>query len=96
VAAVIARQADGLRADGELLEQLSLALDPTEAKVLAAAPEPLAARAVRRWLRDGDEQHPPDAATVARVLAVARGEAVACDVGGGRQVRRSRQRLVLS
>jgi hypothetical protein len=30
------------------------------------------------------------------VLAVARGEAVACDVGGGRQVRRSRQRLVLS
>ncbi len=96
VAAVIARQADGLRADGELLEQLSLALDPTEAKVLAAAPEPLAARAVRRWLRAGDEQHPPDAATVARVLAVARGEAVACDVGGGRQVRRSRQRLVLS
>ena len=96
VAAVIARQADGLRADGELLEQLSLALDPTEAQVLAAAPEPLAARAVRRWLRAGDEQHPPDAATVARVLAVARGEAVACDVGGGRQVRRSRQRLVLS
>jgi tRNA(Ile)-lysidine synthase len=96
VAAVIARQADGLRADGELLEQLSLALDPTQAKVLAAAPEPLAARAVRRWLRAGEEQHPPDAATVARVLAVARGEAVACDVGGGRQVRRSRQRLVLS
>lgn len=96
VAAVLARQADGLRSDAELLEQLSLAVDPTDAKALAAAPVPLAARAVRRWLRAGHERHPPDAATVARVLAVARGEAVACDVGGGRQVRRSRQRLVLS
>ena len=38
VAAVIARQADGLRADGELLEQLSLALDPTEAKVAGRRP----------------------------------------------------------
>jgi tRNA(Ile)-lysidine synthase len=95
VAAVLARQADGLRADAALLEQLSLAVDPTDATALAAAPAPLAARAVRRWLRDGDERHPPDAATVARVLAVARGDAVACEVGGGRQVRRSRQRLLL-
>jgi hypothetical protein len=52
-------------------------------------------RAVRRWLRSGPEQHPPDAATVARVLAVARGEAVATDVGGGRSVRRSAGRLHL-
>lgn len=96
VAAVLARQADRLRADADVLEQLSLTVDPTDAQALAAAPEPLAARAVRRWLRHGDEQHPPDAATVARVLAVARGDAVACDVGGGRQVRRSRQRLTLS
>lgn len=96
VAAVLARQADGLRSDAELLEQLSLAIDPTDAKALAAAPAPLAVRAVRRWLRTGDEQHPPDAATVARVLSVARGEAVACEVGGGRRVHRSRQHLVLS
>jgi tRNA(Ile)-lysidine synthase len=96
VAAVLARQAEGLRSDAELLEQLSLAIDPTDAKALAAAPVPLATRAVRRWLRAGEERHPPDAATVARVLSVARGEAVACDVGGGREVRRSRQRLRLS
>jgi len=95
VAAVLARQADSLRTDAELLERLSLGLDPTDAMALAAAPGPLAARAVRRWLRSGDEQHPPDAATVARVLSVARGEAIACDVGAGRQVRRSRQRLIL-
>jgi hypothetical protein len=61
----------------------------------SAAPPALARRAVRRWLRHGDEQHPPDAATVDRVLAVARGEAVGCEVAGGRTVRRSRGRLSL-
>jgi tRNA(Ile)-lysidine synthase len=96
VAAVLARQADSLRGDAALLEHLASTLEPTDAKGLAAAPEPLAARAVRRWLRSGDEQHPPDAATVARVLAVARGQAVACEVGGGREVRRRQQRLFLS
>jgi tRNA(Ile)-lysidine synthase len=96
VAAVLARQAEHLRADAELLDSLAAALDPTDARALAAAPEPLAARAVRRWLRRGAEQHPPDAATVARVLAVARGDAVACEVGGGLMVRRTRQRLYLA
>lgn len=96
VAEILARQAEVLRADAELLDRLSQALDPTDAQALAAAPAPLAARAVRRWLRTGHEQHPPDAATVARVLAVARGDAAACEVGGGREVRRRRQRLFLS
>jgi tRNA(Ile)-lysidine synthase len=92
---VLARQAELLRADAELLDQLADALDPTDAAALAAAPLALARRAVRRWLRTGDEQHPPDRAAVERVLEVARGEAVACDVGGGRTVRRSRQTLHL-
>jgi tRNA(Ile)-lysidine synthase len=96
VAGVIARQADNLRADAALLDELSRSVDPTDARALAAAPAPLAARAVRRWLRGGPELHPPDAATVARVLAVARGEAVACDVGGGRAVRRHAQRLYVA
>ncbi len=95
VAAVIARQADHLRADAHLLDALGRQLDPTDALALAEAPEPLAARAVRRWLRHGAEHHPPDAATVARVLAVARGEAAGCEVGGGRSVRRTGQRLRL-
>ncbi len=95
VAEVLARQADLLRADGALLDELAGELDPTDAQALAAAPEPLARRAVRAWLRDGPERHPPDAATVARVLAVARGRAVATDVGRGRSVRRSQGRLVL-
>jgi hypothetical protein len=59
---------------------------------------PLARRAVRNWVRaaqGGDEQHPPDGATVERVLAVARGDAIACEVGSGWRVERHRQRLQL-
>jgi tRNA(Ile)-lysidine synthase len=96
VAPVLARQADLLRADAALLDELAAALDPTDARALAAAPDPLARRAVRAWLRCGDEQHPPDGATVERVLAVARGEAAATDVGAGRAVRRSQGRLRLT
>jgi len=90
--AVLARQAGLARDDDELLDTLAAALDPTDARALAAAPIALARRAVRRWLT---LTHPPDAATVARVLAVARGEAVATEVGGGRRVERHRQRLSL-
>ncbi|MBA3654277.1 MAG: TilS substrate-binding domain-containing protein, partial [Actinobacteria bacterium] len=62
------------------------------AAALSAAPSPLARRAIRRWLA---EEHPPDAATIDRVLAVAAKTRRACDVGGGRRVRRSAGRLVL-
>lgn len=92
VAAVLARQAALLADDAALLDELADAIDPTDARALAAAPPALARRAVRRWLYAGCE-HPPDAATVDRVLAVARGDAKGTDVGGGRAVRRSHQRL---
>ena len=63
---------------------------PTRVAV-AAAPPALARRALRRWLTvDG---YPPDAASIERVLAVARGEAVACELSDGRRVERSRQRF---
>jgi tRNA(Ile)-lysidine synthase len=93
---VLARQADLLRADGALLDDLAAAVDPTDARGLAAAPDPLARRAVRAWLRSGAECHPPDAATVERVLAVARGTIVATQVGEGRSVRRRGGRLTLT
>jgi tRNA(Ile)-lysidine synthase len=93
VAALLARQADTLRGEADLLDELAAALDPTDARALAAAPPALARRAVRRWLTCG---YPPDAAAVERVLAVARGEVVACEVGGGRRVSRSGQRLSLA
>jgi tRNA(Ile)-lysidine synthase len=89
VTAVVARQAGLLADDAALLERLAAEIDPTDAAALSAAPAPLARRAVRAWLRHGDERHPPSAADVERVLAVARGEAVACEVAPGRRVRRS-------
>jgi tRNA(Ile)-lysidine synthase len=67
-------------------------LDPTDCKALAAAPVPLARRAVRTWLTG---EHPPDLATIERVLAVARGEAAGCETNDGRRIRRSNQRLSL-
>jgi len=99
VVPVLARQADLARDDARVLDDLAAALDPTDAGALAAAPASLARRAVRAWLRAGGpggaERHPPDAAAVARVLAVARGEAVACEVAGGWRVARTAGRLRL-
>ncbi|HEX6417615.1 MAG TPA: tRNA lysidine(34) synthetase TilS [Acidimicrobiales bacterium] len=99
VVPVIARQADLARADARLLDELSAALDPTDARALAAAPTPLARRAVRGWLRHagpgGPERYAPDAAATERVLAVARGDAVACELAGGWRVARTGGRLRL-
>jgi tRNA(Ile)-lysidine synthase len=92
VVPVLARQADLLRDDEDLLDELAAVIDVTDARALAAAPRPLARRAVRRWLA---VDHPPDAATVERVLAVANGASRACDVGLGRRVERHAMRLHL-
>jgi len=95
---LLARQAGLLAADVTLLEDLAAGIDPSDALALAAAEPALARRAVRRWLRAGagPEHYPPTAAEVERVLEVARGRVVACQVAGGRQVRRSAGRLRLS
>lgn len=97
VAPVLARQAATLRDEAAFLDALAAGLDPTDARALAAAPVVLARRAVRRWLATGPagSGHPPDLATVERVLAVARGEVRATEVGGGRRVSRSRGRLTM-
>lgn len=92
VVPLLARTAELARVDAELLDELAAAIDPTDARALATAPAALGRRAVRRWLREGPEQHPPDSGAVERVLAVARGDALACEVGG-RRVSRSGQRL---
>lgn len=96
VVPILARQAELLADDVELLDALAAGLDPTDARALRSAPVSLARRAIRAWLRSGDERHPPDAATVERVLAVARGDRRATDAGGGRRVSRSQGRLELS
>ncbi len=90
VISVIGRQAELLRDDDALLDEFARALDPTDAKAISTAPQALARRALRIWLA---HPYPPDLATIERVLCVARGETPGCDIGGGRQVKRSQQRL---
>ena len=96
VVAVIARQADLIADDVALLDELSTAIDATDARQVAAAPLALARRSVRAWLRAlFDPALPPDSSAVERVLAVARGEAVACEIAGGTRISRHRGRLVV-
>jgi tRNA(Ile)-lysidine synthase len=96
VVPLLARQADLIRADHDLLGLLATAVDPTDARELRKADRALARRAVRAWVREGTgSDHPPDAATVERVLAVARGEARGTEVGGGWSVARTEGRLRL-
>jgi tRNA(Ile)-lysidine synthase len=92
---VLARQAEILRAESELLDELGDGL-LTEAgdaapstRTLRNAPLPVARRALRRWLGSP----PPSAAEIERVLAVVRGECGAAELSGGRRIRRSHGRL---
>ena len=93
---ILTRQADLLRDDGDLLDQLASAVDVCDALALSATPLPLARRAVRRWLTEaGGTGHPPDLAAVDRVLDVAAGRTVAGEIAGGLRVRRHHQRLTI-
>lgn len=79
-----------------LLDELATGVDPNSAGSLAAAPRPVAAHAIRRWLRaETGASHPPDSAAIDRVLAVAAGRHTACELPGGWRVSRSRGRLQL-
>ena len=98
---VLARQADVFRSESEYLDQLGDGLlskagdDPSlggpAVAVLRAAPVVVTRRAIRRWLGFP----PPSADEVERVLGVVRGERVACELAGGRRVRRASGRLQL-
>jgi tRNA(Ile)-lysidine synthase len=90
---VLARQATILRDEAEYLDALARAAWPADGDrrvtVLDAMPPVLARRAVRGWLGPP----PPSLDEVERVLAVARGDARATEVAGGRRVWRRGGRL---
>lgn len=93
---VLCRQAGHFGDESSFLDELAAAVDAGGARSVADAPVVLARRAVRRWLREGDpEFHPPGTAAVERVLAVARQEVLACEIEGGRRVRRSRGKMLI-
>lgn len=88
---LLLRMADVAADDLALADAAASTLDATDARALAGVEPPVARRALRRWLTvDG---YAPDAATVARVLAVAQGRRRACELPGGRRVERHQQRL---
>ena len=89
---VLARQAELLAGEADVLDALSQLVEPADARALADTPEPVGRRAVRSWLR-GDAEHPPSLAAVERVLDVARGRARATELPGGVRVSRSGGRL---
>ena len=91
VVPILSRTADVLRQDAEFLNDLAATIDPTDANALCAADPALAVRALRLWLtRDG---YPPSTAAIQRVLGVARGDAIACEIDGGLRISRSERRL---
>jgi tRNA(Ile)-lysidine synthase len=91
VVPLLVRTADVLRDDDELLNLLADAVDPSDARAVAAAEPALARRALRRWISGA--AYPPDLATLNRVLEVARGAVTGCELGGGRRLERHQQRL---
>ena len=92
VVPVLARQASVLAGDASVLAEVAGLLDPTDARSVAAAPEAIARRAVRRWLT-GEGPYAPPLDAVDRVLDVARGDRLATEIPGGVRVARSDGRL---
>jgi len=91
---ILDRQADVFASVADHLRFEAAALDPTDTRILREVPEAIARVALREWLRDGaEDRHPPDAATIDRVMAVVKGEIIATDVGGNRRVERTAGRL---
>ena len=97
VVPVLVRQAGVFGDLADLVDELAAPLDPTDARALAAARKPVARAAERRWLQAGTgADHPPDLASVDRVLEVAAGGAKAAEVTGAWRVSRHGQRLRLA
>jgi tRNA(Ile)-lysidine synthase len=94
VVSLLERMATVLADDAELAAGAAAGIDATDARALAAASPALARRAIRAWLLGTlPAGYPPDRASVERVLQVALGDHLACELSGGIRVERHHQRL---
>lgn len=96
VAPLVARLAELAAEQRELIEHLASTVDVTDAAAVSRAPRPVAVAALGTWwmVRSG-APHPPDAAALDRMMDVAAGLHVGCDVRLGWSLRRSAGRLRL-
>lgn len=92
---LLCRAAALLAEDADFLKALAGELDPTDVISLRDAPKPIAKRAMRAWLAQGEgsEHHPPSLADLERAWAVVTGEVLACEISGGRRLSRHQGRL---
>ena len=97
VAALLARHCEVVADDVKLLEDLSTTVDPAQRWGLVGVAAPLARRALRRWLLGGGvgDGRSVDVATLDRVMAVALGETLSCDLIGGWRAARTDGQLRL-
>ncbi len=92
VVPLLNRTADHARSVADHLDVEASTIDPTDVVSLRTAPDIVASAALRRWLRAGTG-HPPTSAELGRVMAVVRGEVVACEISDGRRIARTAGRL---
>jgi tRNA(Ile)-lysidine synthase len=91
---LLSRQADLLRSGADFITQQTKNIDPTDCETLLEIHPALAREAIRNWIWETrNNDHPPDLATIERVLEVARLEALATEIGGGWRVARTNRIL---
>jgi tRNA(Ile)-lysidine synthase len=96
VTPLLCRLAELCADQADLIAALAEAEDPTDAKALSGLPAAVAAQVIRLWWEQTTAiGYPPDAAAIERILCVARGQSVSCQVGNGWSVMRSAGRLSL-
>ena len=91
---ILERQADILRSGADFLKAESEKINPTNCDELSEAHTAVARESIRNWIWENrDDDHPPDIATIDRVLAVASLEIRSTDIGSGWRVERTNRVL---
>ena len=87
---ILSRQAELFRSGGRFITEEAQKIDPTDSRALEEAPKIISREAIRNWIWEtrGDD-HPPDLATIDRVLDVAFLKSLATDIGNGWRVART-------
>ena len=94
---LLVRHADQVADALAIVRSEAATLDPTAVVDLREARPPVAAEALRAWIRnETGDLHSVDAASIARVRAVVAGDVRATEVTGGHRVARSQGRLSIS